>query len=127
MEKYCQNCGKKLNENADVCLNCGSLISKYKKNNRMSITSLFLGAISIFMLLGSLEDESLTFYSNNEMFNFLLMFAVLVLTPAIMGLSFALFQERKKHNEMRIIGIVLNSISLIIILVTAIYIILTNL
>lgn len=23
---YCQNCGKELNDNADVCLNCGKLV-----------------------------------------------------------------------------------------------------
>jgi len=28
MPKYCENCGSKLQENADVCLNCGRIISK---------------------------------------------------------------------------------------------------
>ncbi|MCK9471386.1 MAG: zinc ribbon domain-containing protein [Bacilli bacterium] len=28
MSKFCTNCGNELNENADVCLNCGSLVKK---------------------------------------------------------------------------------------------------
>lgn len=28
MEKYCSNCGAKLNENADVCVKCGKLVNK---------------------------------------------------------------------------------------------------
>ena len=28
MAKFCQNCGNKLNDNADMCLNCGILIKK---------------------------------------------------------------------------------------------------
>ena len=28
---YCSNCGKKVNENQDVCLNCGVNLKKDKK------------------------------------------------------------------------------------------------
>ena len=28
MAKFCSNCGKELNENADICLNCGVLVNK---------------------------------------------------------------------------------------------------
>ena len=28
MAKFCSNCGKEINENADVCLNCGKQIEK---------------------------------------------------------------------------------------------------
>ena len=34
---YCENCGKKLNEGADVCLNCGKKVRKEeepKANNQ---------------------------------------------------------------------------------------------
>ncbi len=30
MAKFCSNCGKELNDNADICLNCGVLINKEK-------------------------------------------------------------------------------------------------
>lgn len=28
MARFCQNCGKEINPNADVCINCGMLIRK---------------------------------------------------------------------------------------------------
>ena len=28
MAKFCSNCGKELNDNADICLNCGVLVNK---------------------------------------------------------------------------------------------------
>ena len=28
MAKFCYNCGKELNDNADICLNCGVLVNK---------------------------------------------------------------------------------------------------
>ena len=31
MAKYCSNCGKELNENADICLGCGVLVNKEGK------------------------------------------------------------------------------------------------
>ena len=42
MAKFCSNCGKELNDNADICLNCGVLINKEEskinsnKNNNNS-------------------------------------------------------------------------------------------
>ena len=32
--KFCSNCGKKLEENADICLNCGVLLKKNSKPNK---------------------------------------------------------------------------------------------
>ena len=44
---YCSNCGKKVNENQDVCLNCGVNLKKDKKidnvNGKSKITSGILG------------------------------------------------------------------------------------
>lgn len=34
MTKFCSNCGKKLEENADICLNCGVLLKKNSKPNK---------------------------------------------------------------------------------------------
>ena len=34
MAKFCSNCGKELNENADICLKCGVLVNN--KNNNLS-------------------------------------------------------------------------------------------
>ena len=44
---YCSNCGKKVNENQDVCLNCGINLKKDKKidnvNGKSKITAGILG------------------------------------------------------------------------------------
>ena len=44
---YCFNCGKKVNENQDVCLNCGVNLRKNKKidnvNGKSKITAGILG------------------------------------------------------------------------------------
>lgn len=44
---YCSNCGKKVNENQDVCLNCGVNLKKNKKidnvNGKSKITAGILG------------------------------------------------------------------------------------
>lgn len=44
---YCSNCGKKVNENQDVCLNCGVNLKKDKKidnvNGKSKITAGILG------------------------------------------------------------------------------------
>lgn len=53
MGKFCTNCGNKLDDNADVCVNCGVLVNKsvivnnstdYEKNAN---TGFVLGLISI--------------------------------------------------------------------------------
>lgn len=41
--KYCSNCGSELNENQDVCLNCGSYVKKTSTNDTGSIGWFFLG------------------------------------------------------------------------------------
>lgn len=33
MAKFCRNCGSEINENADICLNCGVLINKNNNDN----------------------------------------------------------------------------------------------
>lgn len=46
---YCSNCGKKVNENQDVCLNCGVNLKKDKKidnvNGKSKITAGILGIL----------------------------------------------------------------------------------
>lgn len=51
MAKYCTNCGKELNENQDVCLNCGVVVKK-SNNNPEAKSKLAGGLLGIF--LGSL-------------------------------------------------------------------------
>lgn len=54
MAKYCINCGEKLKQDADVCLNCGKLVDKKERQiptNKSKITAglfgIFLGCFGI--------------------------------------------------------------------------------
>lgn len=39
MAKYCANCGKELDENADICLGCGVLVNKENKKTMNNVNS----------------------------------------------------------------------------------------
>ena len=48
--KYCSNCGKKVNENQDVCLNCGVALKKQSKNlNPNGKSKIAAGILGIFL------------------------------------------------------------------------------
>ncbi len=51
MNKYCSNCGKELNEGADVCLNCGHIVNEAKKDGKSKLAAgllgIFLGSLGI--------------------------------------------------------------------------------
>lgn len=60
MKKFCSNCGKEVNENDNICNNCGvSLINNSEANNEfvhvpgkgLSIAGMVLGIISLFMAI----------------------------------------------------------------------------
>ena len=47
---YCSNCGKKVNENQDVCLNCGVNLKKDKKiDNVNGKSKMTAGILGIFL------------------------------------------------------------------------------
>lgn len=51
MSKFCSNCGKELNENQAVCLNCGVSVAKnnymQEKVDKNALVGFILGLISI--------------------------------------------------------------------------------
>lgn len=50
MAKYCTNCGKELQENQDVCLNCGVVIRKNNINSTPGAKSkIAAGLLGIFL------------------------------------------------------------------------------
>ena len=68
MAKYCSNCGKELQEKQDVCLNCGKVVEKMKKNNHFTfykVTGIIMLFLSIFcfIIYGTNEDTDAMFYS----------------------------------------------------------------
>ena len=51
MAKFCSNCGKELNENQDVCLNCGVSIKRNNQpnNNPNAKSKIAAGLLGIFL------------------------------------------------------------------------------
>lgn len=52
MAKFCSNCGKELQENQDVCLNCGVYTNKNnsnKNNNPNAKSKIAAGLLGIFL------------------------------------------------------------------------------
>lgn len=51
MAKFCSNCGKELNENQDVCLNCGVSVKKNNSsnNNPNAKSKIAAGLLGIFL------------------------------------------------------------------------------
>ena len=51
MAKFCSNCGKELNENQDVCLNCGVSIKRNNQlnNNPNAKAKIAAGLLGIFL------------------------------------------------------------------------------
>lgn len=62
MAKFCSNCGKKLNENADICLKCGVFIKENEENKKVdnkkknglpawAVVLIILGCLVIFPII----------------------------------------------------------------------------
>ncbi len=59
MDKYCINCGNKIDPNADICLKCGKIINqKNKKDDKLVWLFLsFLAPIIAMVLYLALKDR----------------------------------------------------------------------
>ena len=106
MAKYCQNCGKELNEEQDICLGCGTFINKtthYKKKEKNKhvaykiITGITMIIVGSCMLLGAssdvLYDYPLIVYS----------------IPGLLGLTAGILNvnSRKRPNLLLVSGILM--------------------
>lgn len=117
MEKFCSNCGKKLKENADVCLNCGVLVNKHNKFTKekagkgMSIAGMILGILAICLALP--ESFDYDFYINIEM----IFDRILAIAVTMTGLTFSIIGFIKNKNGYNIAGIVLNTIAIAIMII----------
>lgn len=101
MNKYCANCGKEINEEADVCLNCGHKIKKSPVNN--------IQKTNIYGLIGFILSM-LAFFTSFFVIGGFIAIGSLILS--IVGLNTA-----KKLNEGKgysIAGLVFSIVSLVI-------------
>lgn len=127
MNKYCTNCGNKLNEEADVCLKCGKyikkeIIKKKTSNNAktkeiLSILSMIFGIISflvIFILALALEEvRSELFYEAYAVRFFVsIIYTMFSFVPAIPSLILAIISIKSEKNVYGTIGLITSLLSI---------------
>lgn len=105
MAKYCQNCGKELNETQDICLGCGVFINKetpVKKKNKGShsgyktTTGIIMIVIGACMILGA----------SDELYDYpLVVFSI----PGLLGLTSGILNlvSKKRPNLLLVSGILM--------------------
>lgn len=135
MNKYCTNCGNKLDSNADICLKCGKFINKVPNNNKkmtteeiFSIVGMVLGIIGfLIMLIFSLGLSEVRYeLINEDIFIRLLgtmFFMVIPLSSSIPGLILSIIGERKKKSVYGMVGLISSLLAVLFIIASFIYII----
>ena len=151
MAKFCSNCGKEVNENADVCLKCGVMIKKdniessnnlnYNQNitpkvrvpgKGMSIAGMVLGIVAVswvfikLLQIGNIErDLSLnifSYYTSSAIIGYAIGYTIFSLVPSIIGLVLSTLGMKKHKSNSNVAGVLLNIIALAISVIYFIYI-----
>lgn len=129
---FCSNCGKEVNENAVICLNCGAAIKNSKNasgKKGKGIASMVLGIIGIFFAicaLAAIEEEAsyyLNFYSNAEKFGFAIGYILIQSIFAIVGISLACSERKDNKNGFNTSGLWLAIATFALIAITFIMVI----
>ena len=152
MTKFCSNCGSEINENADICLNCGVMVNKNNNSNNnnsnsvlsntnynkqkvpgkgLSIAGMVLGIIAAVWALislisiGNIESElTYGFYyvDSSYIIGFAIGYTLFSLVPSIIGLILSAFGFRKLKSGINITGLILSIIAFVIAIIEFIYI-----
>ncbi len=127
---YCKYCGAKLKEDADVCVKCGKLIKENKVASKekvkipgrgLSIAGMIIGIFSILVAIGEFSDfdmieEELSFgYYYFEVFASIVEYVFFDFALPIVGLVLSVIGFMKNKNGFNITGIILNTISILLI------------
>lgn len=105
MSKYCQNCGKELNENQDICLGCGVFINKtvpVKKKDKGSHSGYKTTTGIIMIVLGA----CMIIGASDEFYDYpLIVFSI----PGLLGLASGILSlvSKKRPNLLFVSGILL--------------------
>lgn len=103
MNKFCQYCGKELNEEQVVCLGCGREVpktpNKIKHNGYYISTSVIMIIVSSCLLIAGLNTEYMEEYSGIYD-NLILVFA----GPGLLGLTGAILCLAGKKNKALLIA-----------------------
>lgn len=143
MDKYCTNCGKKLNLDIEYCLCCGKrmpkkvYLSNKKKNSVkvLEIISLISGTIAFYItLMLSLLSFDVLFEINNILSGieeylifyklfFAFLYSLLGFIPSIIGLITSVLSLKKEKSVVSLIGLVSSLISIVFCIEIIVYII----
>lgn len=125
---YCSNCGKKVDENAVICVNCGCKL-KNGNGNGKGIASMVLGIVGLFFALcvfTSIPDlgEELDFVTSfSYQFGYAIGFVLIQSALAIPGLCLALVERRKKKTGFNTAGFWLTLLTLVCVVIQFIIVI----
>lgn len=135
MNKYCTNCGNKINENADICIKCGKFVSKVPNNNRkVNLEEIFsivgmvfgiLGFITILLMSFALSEARQDLI-NEEIYLKLFMamfFCIIPLAPTLPGLILSIIGEKKKKSIYGTVGLIASILSTLFIIASFIYLV----
>ena len=139
---FCKNCGKELKKEEKFCSNCGKKVEEVIPQtteaqqsikipgNGMSIAGMILGILAIvwtfFELLSFsnisagveniIYDTSYYLNYNTMLFWFAFGYTLFSLIPALVGLPLSIAGLIKKSSGKNITGLILNSISLLVLI-----------
>lgn len=130
---YCSNCGKEVNENAVVCINCGAAINNQKiqflqPKKGKGIASMVLGILAVFYSLiafASLEAAEIELYGKTSefQFGFAIGFVLIQLVLAIVGICLAVSERKNNKNGFNTSGLWLTIATFIMIAIQFIIVI----
>lgn len=124
---YCQNCGKKIDENAVICVGCGCAIKN--KGKGRGIASMVLGILSVlysliaFLVVLDDEVELYSYYSASEMVGYIIGFVLIQSVLAIISVSLAASERKTNKNGFNTSGLWLSISSFILIAIQIIILI----
>lgn len=134
MSKFCSNCGKEINENAVICVNCGVAVNNMVSNKKktpgkgLGIASMVLGIIAIFygmisILMSTVLLMAGEYFYFEEKIIVSIVFNFLPFILSIIGISLGLGSISKVKSGMNITGIILNTITIIVCILSVAFII----
>lgn len=119
---YCSNCGKKVDEKAVICVNCGCELKKRSGQNGKGIASMVLGIIALFYALcafinivdlGSYLDSS--YSSMSYQIGFAIGYVLVQSVLSIIGFVLALIERKTKKNGFNTAGFWLSIVTFVIV------------
>lgn len=142
--KYCSNCGAEINENAVVCVKCGAAVTNVNNSlqnnninsNNSSKSSMILGIVAIIFgvisficalcvnsyLTGTFEGRLQRYAADFEATKMGL-YILLIPIPAILSIiGFLLGVFDKNKSNSKTVGIILNTITIVICIIEIIMI-----